>query len=65
MHQGFIDGRIGEVEVVDVFCQRQLGDAELVANGPGLLLSDLRLQEITDDVRWFVLPFDAVAMTSS
>lgn len=24
----FIDGRVGEVEVVDVFCQRQFGDAE-------------------------------------
>ena len=41
----FIDGRVGEVEVVDVFCQRQFGDAELVADGPGLFLGDLRLQE--------------------
>lgn len=41
----FIDGRVGEVEAVDVFCQRQFGDAELVADGPGLSLGDLRLQE--------------------
>lgn len=50
-HQGFIGGRIGEVEVVDVevvdvLGERQLGDAELVANGACLRLGDLRLQEI-------------------
>ncbi len=32
-HQGFIDRRIGEVEIVDVLGEGQLGDAELVANG--------------------------------
>lgn len=60
-HQDFIDGRVGEVEVVDVFCQRQLGNTELVVNGPGLFLGDLRLQEVADDARWFVLPPDAIA----
>ncbi len=60
-HQGFIDRCIGEVEIVDVLCERQLGDAELVANGAGLLLGDLRLQKVADDARRFMLPFDAVA----
>ncbi len=64
-HQGFIDGRVGEVEVVNVFCQRPLGDAELVADRACLLLSDLRLQEITDDARWFVLRLMPFPMISS
>ncbi len=51
-HQDFIDGLVGEVEVVDVFCQRQLGNTELVANGPGLFFGDLRLQKVTDNVWW-------------
>ena len=41
--KAFIDGRVGEVEVVDVLCERQLGDAELVADGARLLLGDLGL----------------------
>ena len=47
-HQGFIDGRICKIKVIDVFRQRQLGDSELVTNGACLLLSDFRLQEVTD-----------------
>ncbi|MDT4868427.1 hypothetical protein FQZ97_1033890 [compost metagenome] len=60
-YQGLIDRRIVEGEVVDVLGERQLGDAELVANGAGLLLGDLRLQEIADDARRFVLSLDAVS----
>lgn len=43
------DRRVGEVEVVDVLGQRQLGDSELVFDGAGLLLRYLGLQEITDN----------------
>ncbi|NVD41769.1 hypothetical protein HT585_23140 [Ensifer sp. HO-A22] len=48
-NQRLIDGRIGEVEVVDILGERQLGDAELVANGAGLLLGDIRLEETAED----------------
>lgn len=46
-------------EVVDVLGERQLGDTELIANGACLLLG------VSDDARRFVLPIDAVAVTSS
>ena len=49
--QGFIDRRVGKAEVVDVLGQRQLGDAQLVADRACLLLGDLRLQEVPDDAR--------------
>lgn len=58
-HQEFVNGRVGEV--VDVLGEWKLGDAELIANGAGLLLGDLRLQEFTDDARRFVLPLDSIA----
>lgn len=53
--QGFVDRRVGEVEVVDVLGQRQLGDGELVFDGAGLLLRYLGLQEITDNPGRLVL----------
>lgn len=59
--KAFIDGRVGEVKVVDVLCERQFGDAELVADGARLLLGDLGLQKIANDARRLMLPFDAVA----
>src|SRR5690606_16813166 len=57
--QGLVDGRVGEVEVVDVFGQWQLGDGELVFDGAGLLLGDLGRQQVADDPGRLVLPFDA------
>ena len=59
--QTLVDGRAGEVEVVDVFGQRQLGDGELVFDGTGLLLRYLGLQQIADDLRRLVLPLDGDA----
>src|SRR5690606_19044831 len=59
--QGFVDRRAGEVEVVDVLCQRQLGDGELVFDGARLLLRYLGLQQIADDLRRFVLSLDGDA----
>src|SRR5690606_4241826 len=59
--QGFVDRRAGEVEVLDVLGQRQLGDGELVFDGTGLLLRYLGLQQIADDLRRLVLPLDGDA----
>src|SRR5690606_28742370 len=53
--QGFVDRSAGEVEVVDVFGQRELGDGELVFDRAGLLLGNLGRQQIADDLRWLVL----------
>jgi hypothetical protein len=40
-HQRLVDRRAGEVEVVDVLGQRQLGDGHLVLDRARLLLGDL------------------------
>ena len=56
--QAVVDGPAGEVEVVDVLGQRQLGDGELVFDGARLLLRYLGLQQIADDLRRLVLPLD-------
>jgi hypothetical protein len=58
-HQALVDRRAGEVERVDVFGQRQLGDGHLVANGARLLLGDLGLQEVAHNARWLMLALDA------
>jgi hypothetical protein len=59
--KAFIDGRVGKVEVVDILGERQLGDAELVADGAGLLLGYLGLQKIANDTRRLMMALDAVA----
>jgi len=59
--QGFVDGRVGEVEVVDVLGQRQLGDGELVFDRTCLLLGDLGREQIADDPRRLVLALDGGA----
>jgi hypothetical protein len=41
-NKGLVDRRVGEAEVVDILGQRQLGDGDLVADRPRLLLGDLR-----------------------
>ena len=48
-HQGLVDRRAGEVEVVDVLGQRQLGDGHLVLDRARLLLGDLGREQIADD----------------
>ncbi len=59
--QRLVDRRVGEVEVLDVLGQRQLGDGELVFDGARLLLGDLGRQQIADDPRRLVLALDAGA----
>ena len=49
--QGLVDRRVGEVEVVDVFGQRQLGNRQLILDREGLLLGDLGAQQIAEDAR--------------
>src|SRR5579863_2369235 len=48
-NQAFVDWRILEGEVVDVFGERQLGDRELVFDRARLLLGDLGLEQIADE----------------
>ena len=48
-HQGLVDGRAREGELVDVLGERQLGDGDLVLDRARLLLGDLGLQEVADD----------------
>jgi len=45
-HQRLVDRRAGEVEVVEVLGERQAGDGELILDRAGLLLGDLRLEQI-------------------
>ncbi|SRR6266851_2967689 len=61
--QRLVDRRAGEVEVVDVLGQRQLGDGQLVLDRARLLLGDLGAQEIADDARRLAAAL--VAITSS
>ena len=58
-NQPLVDRRSGEVELFDVLSQRQLGDCHLVADGSGLLLGNLGLQQITNDPWRFMLALDA------
>jgi hypothetical protein len=55
MHQRLVDRGVVELEVADILGQRQLGDRDLVADRPRLLLGDLGGQQITDDVLRLVL----------
>src|ERR1700689_3203203 len=54
-HQGLVDRRAVEAEVVDVLGQRQLGDGDLILDRTRLLLTDFGGQQITDDTLRFVL----------
>ena len=58
-HQGLVDRRAGEGEVVDILGQGQPGDGELVLDRPRLLLGDLGLEQVAEDPRRFVLALDA------
>ena len=48
-HQGLVDRRAVEAEVVDVLGQRQLGDRDLIADRARLLLGDLGREQVADD----------------
>src|SRR5215471_11331376 len=49
--QRLVDRRAGEVEVVDVLGQRQLGDGQLVLDRARLFLGNLGAEQIADDAR--------------
>src|SRR5262249_34416121 len=53
-HQRLIDRRAGEVEIVDVLGQRQLGDGQLVFDRARLLLGNLSAEPLADDARRLV-----------
>ena len=57
--QRLVDRRAGEVEVVEVLGERQLGDGQLVLDRAGLLLGDLGGEQVADDARRLVLALDA------
>jgi hypothetical protein len=57
--QRLVDRRAGEVEVVDVLGQRQLGDGQLILDRARLLLGDLGAEQIADDARRLVAALDA------
>src|SRR5262249_21600149 len=50
VHEGLVDRRARELEVVEVLGERELGDAELVLDRARLLLADLGLEQIAEDV---------------
>ena len=54
-HQGLVDRRVVEDEVLDVLGQRQLGDGDLVLDGARLLVGDLRGQQVADDALGLML----------
>src|ERR1700742_1351692 len=56
--QGLIDRRTLELEVVEILCERQLGDGELVLDRTCLLLADLGVEQIADDALRLMLAFD-------
>ncbi|WP_455569312.1 hypothetical protein [Tritonibacter scottomollicae] len=55
-HQRLVDRRVHEVELVDLICERELGNCRLVFDRPSLLLADLGVQKVTDDLLRLVLP---------
>ena len=57
--QCLVDRRAGEVEVLDVLGQRQLGDGQLIFDRARLFLGNLGAEQIADDARRLVPAFDA------
>ena len=57
-HEGLVDRGAGELEVVEVLCQWQPGDGELVSDRTRLLLADLRGQQFADGALRLVLALD-------
>jgi hypothetical protein len=54
----FVDWCSFELEVVEVFGERQLGNGELVLDRACLLLADLGLKQVAEDALGLVLTFD-------
>ena len=57
-HEGLVDRRSLELEVVEVLSERQLGDGELVLDRARLLLVDLGGEQVADDALGFMLALD-------
>jgi hypothetical protein len=57
--QRLVDWCAGEVEVLDVLGQRQLGDGQLIFDRARLLLGDLGAEQIADNARRLVPALDA------
>jgi hypothetical protein len=60
-NQGLVDGGAVELELGQLFRQRRLGDAELIADRAGVLFGDLRLEQLADDLRHRMLALQPVA----
>src|SRR6516164_9180284 len=58
-HPRLIDRRAGEVEVVDVLGQRQLGNGQLVLDRARPLLSNLGAEQVADDAWRLVSTLEA------
>jgi hypothetical protein len=54
-HEGLVDGRSREAEVLQVLGERQLRNGDLVLDRARLLFGDLGLQQVADDALRFVL----------
>src|SRR4051794_237547 len=54
-----VDWRSLELEDIEVFGERQLGDGELVLDRARLLLADLGIEQIADDALRLMLAFDS------
>lgn len=57
-HQRLVDRRLFEAELVDLLGQGQPGNGHLVLDRAGLLLADLRGEQVTDDLLRLVLALD-------
>jgi hypothetical protein len=55
-HQGLVDRRAVEIEVLEVLDDRELGGGELVLDRAGLLLGELGLEQLGDNLLRLVLP---------
>jgi len=59
IYERLVDRRALELEVIEVFGERQLGDGELVLDRARLLLIDLGVEQIADDPLRLMLAFDS------
>src|ERR1700683_1962848 len=48
-HEGLVDRRVFELEVVEILGERQLGEGELISDRTRVLLRYLRLEQIADE----------------
>ncbi len=63
--QRLVDRGTGEVELVDVLGERQLGDGQLILDRGCLLLGDLGGEQVAEDASRPVAALDPLLITSS